>query len=115
MSKVKYQMFITFIIDEMHDQLWWEQQCLIILESFVNKFNVKDYVGFLRKIEGLNFSYFSFHVGIDIYIIDEEKLNAIWLKNAFLEYSKKPILDVEQEKIKLEFLKKGAVKIWINK
>jgi hypothetical protein len=108
-------MFITFIIDEKHDQLWWEQECIVLLKSFVNKFDVKDYIGFLRKIDGINnFSYFSFHLGIDKYISDEKEFSSIWYKNAFLDYSKIPVFDVEQEKVKLDFLKKGAVKIWVS-
>lgn len=98
----------------MHDQHWWELQCDIIIKSLVKDFNVTNYIGFLRKIDGLNFSYFSFHIGINKFILDKEKLNSIWFKDAFIDYSTHPISNLEQQKLKLEYLNKGAVKIWCN-
>jgi len=107
-------MFVTFIIDEMHDQCWWEQQADLIIQSFIKDFGVKNYIGFLRKIDGINLSYYSFHLGIDKFIEDVDKLNSIWFKDAFIDYSSSKILTLEQENAKLEFFKVGAVKIWSN-
>jgi hypothetical protein len=81
----------------------------------IKEFGVNNYIGFLRKIDGLNFSYFSLHIGIDKFIVENDKLNSIWLKNALIDYSINPISSYEQQKLKLDFLKNGAIKIWSNK
>lgn len=112
--EVQYLMFITFIIDEMHDQHWWELECDIIIKSLIKEFEINNYIGFLRKIEGIDFYYYSFHIGIDKFIIDTDKLHSIWFKDAFIDYSINPLLNKKQQELKLEFLNKGAVKIWYN-
>jgi hypothetical protein len=43
----------------------------------VKDFNVVNYIGFLRKIDSLNYSYFSFSIGIDKFILDKDKLNSL--------------------------------------
>ena len=110
----RYHMFVTFVLDEMHDQRWWEEQSDLIIKSFIQDFGVENYIAFLRKIEGLDFSYYSFHIGIDKFIEDIDKLNSIWFKDAFIDYSSNKLLTLDQENAKIEFLKLGAIKIWSN-
>jgi hypothetical protein len=112
--KVQYLMFITFIIDETHDQHWWELQCESLIQSLIKEFNVNNYIGFLRKIDCLDFTYFSFHIGIDKFIDDIDKLNSIWFKDGYIDYSANSILTFKQQKLKLESLKNNAVKVWTN-